>query len=131
MLFLTRLSEKLCEERISHTVYPLALDDNLTEAIYIPSSGTVLIAYEASDIDFDKRVCVDSHFAPLPRLGKERRRVRLECASELEAEAVRWFSIASELHFEHEAIYSSAMDYKRNDAIYEEKREEILNIIKS
>lgn len=131
MIFLTRLSEKLSEERISHTVYPLALDDSLTEAIYIPSSGTVLIAYEASDIEYEKIICVDSHFSALSRLNNEKRRVKLKCASEIEAEAVRWFSIASELHFELEAIYSSAMDYKRNDAIFEEKREEILNILKS
>ena len=44
-------------------------------------------------------------------------------------EAERWFSLASELHFELEKIYGEAMDFKKNDEILDVKLQEIKNIL--
>jgi hypothetical protein len=49
----------------------------------------------------------------------------------MEREAARWFAIASELHFELEAIYSEAMEYSLVDELFDKKSREILNILKS
>ena len=48
---------------------------------------------------------------------------------EYEADAVRWFEIASDMHFRLEEIYSAAMDFKKNDMIFDKKLEEIKNIL--
>ena len=44
-------------------------------------------------------------------------------------EATRWFEIASDMHFRLEEIYSRAMNFEKNDIIFDKKLEEIKNIL--
>ena len=44
-------------------------------------------------------------------------------------ESVRWFSIASDIHFDLEEMYSCAMDFSKIDAIFTEKAKECKQIL--
>lgn len=131
MLLCNRIADYLSDNSTSHTRFPYALDGSLTEAIYIPSCGRAIVCYSPEG-KAPARVIEEVQLYPAPdRTDIERRRVALEFSREMESEAQRWFSIASELHFELEEIYSQAMNYSLVDELYAKKSLDILNIIKS
>ena len=61
----------------------------------------------------------------------ERCRIMLEMRETSMNEAVRWFSIASDLHFRLEEIYGKAMDFSKNQEIIHEKLSQIENILQN
>ena len=68
----------------------------------------------------DKAEFETDEFVNLLVLDKERIRVAGEMQKELLTEAARWFKIAAEIHASLEDIYSSAMDFTKNDLILSE-----------
>ncbi len=131
MLLCNRIADYLADNSVSHTSCPYALDGTLTESVYIPSTDTALVCYRAEGVNPSKVIEAADFFPAPDRADTERERVAYEYSDEMMSEAKRWFSVASELHFELEAIYSATMNYGLVNSLYDKIHSEILNILKS
>ncbi len=107
--------------RIVHL--PCALEPAHTDAIYLPDSRLVITRSNNSNTDIDA-----NEITQLSPIAKEQIRVARQIKSDAQAEAKRWFSIASDLHFRLEEIYGRAMDFEKNNKIIQQKITEISNI---
>lgn len=118
-LYVLALSKNL---EIMHS--PTALDESLTDAIFISSTGIgIVIGSSGEAIDL---AGVDN----ISELNLERVRVADNIHTTALVEAQRWFSIASDLHARLESIYSSAVDFSIIDDTYDKKCAEILEILR-
>lgn len=90
--------------------FPSPLDDRLCEALYFPHDNLAV----ALDSEGDEVVSLDGLYI-YDTLDEERTRVLREAEDGFLSEAERWFKIASDLHFRLEEIYSSAVDFQKND----------------
>lgn len=122
-LFLKDLKNALDTLEIGYTLFPTALSPDIYESIYLPKND-VLIGFIDSDEVFD----CDTLTAPA-KLQAERFKVANNLMDFALNEAQRWFSIASDLHFRLEEIYSAAMDFSKNDYIFTEKMKECKDIL--
>jgi hypothetical protein len=98
---------------VNITLFPSAKDPEKLDAIILNKHNILIQATEESDAD----VCGLTKIQPVEY---EKIRLASELHRELLIESARWFKIASEIHFELEKIYSSAMDFTKNDAILSE-----------
>ncbi len=109
---------------ISYTAFPSAPDSNLYDALYIQDHNIIIGKLkngETIDLSY-----LDDELALLTR---ERLRVAQEIKRTVLDESIRHFSIASEMHFSLEEIYSSAMNFKKVDEILNTTKENIHSII--
>ena len=103
---------------------PCALDPAHTDAIYLPDCKLAILR-----IDSDKADINSNEITHLPPIAQEQIRVAKQMKYDAQAEARRWFTIASDLHFRLEEIYGRAMDFEKNNKIIEQKFTEISNIL--
>jgi len=125
-MFMNSLKNELIRLGANMTVAPCPLDPTETDAIYLPEDGVGITYAGGSKIvdasDFaDKSDPVDGERI---KLAKSVHKQALD-------EAERWFAIASDMHFRLEEIYTRAMDFTGNDAIYEKTYQKIVNILAS
>ena len=75
----------------------------------------------AADINAD-------HFINSYDMIEEKVKVVKRTHDELLTESIRWFGIASSVHFELEELYKSCMNFERNNYVLEQTYEKILEI---
>jgi hypothetical protein len=112
-LFIKICADLLVSSGVNITLFPSAKDPEKLDAIILNKHNILIQATEESDAD----VCGLTKIQPVEY---EKIRLASELHRELLIESARWFKIASEIHFELEKIYSSAMDFTKNDAILSE-----------
>lgn len=120
-LLISHISKILQQKSADFIHFPNALDPGLTDAILFPASRISIIKSDNGDVDADA-------LYPLNAVDKEMIRAAETIHDMALKEAVRWFKIASDIHFELESIYGEAMNFESNDTILRECIEEIDNI---
>ena len=120
LLFMDVLKKVAQEKRLEHQISPYPLAPEFSEAIFFPQEKLCIrISVEAADIDA-------SHFKKGTKSAdSERVKKAIFILKEAEGEAIRWFSIASDLHFRLEDIYTSAMTFEENNRVLEKVASEI------
>ena len=122
--FLTLLSAELSACGVAHTVLPSALDERSLDGIMLDEPRiSVMNGGDGEIIDLTSSA---ESAAPI---DQERVRLSGELYNEALAEAQRWFSIASDIHFRLEDIYKRCMNFEEIDRIFKKKCEEIDNIL--
>ena len=119
-LFMEAVVDSAREKGISLQLSPSPLDRSLFDTVYVPKEKIgIYISAENADINADdfifsacnKDYCALSKTNEIIEISKD--------------EAVRWFKIASDIHFRLEDIYSQAMDFSKNDITISKTIEEI------
>ena len=112
-LFLKYCADFLKQNRVDITLFPSPLCPEKLDALLLNNTKLLIRISDNAEINSEE-------FISLSPLDKERIRVASEMHAELMTEAARWFKIASEIHASLEDIYSSAMDFTKNDLILSE-----------
>ena len=112
-MFLKVCQDLLISKGANMTIFPSAKDPKKLDALLINDEKILILSDEKDEIDAGE-------FFVIPPVDKEKIRLASELHRELLIESARWFKIASEIHFTLEEIYSSAMDFTRNDALLSE-----------
>ena len=118
-IFMREVSEALEKSGVDYTLFPSALDASKPDAIFIPSIG-VAFTTERSSLFPDDHIIDTSQHLKQDDLFKQSERLEFLYR---EREAMLWMSVdqfkkASDAHFKLEKIYSSAMDFSKNDEAY-------------
>jgi hypothetical protein len=118
-VFMARLVDALRYIGADYTLFPSALDDAKTDAVFLPSIGVAFTTERSPRFSDDRIIDTSSH---LDQRAITRNKERLESLWR-ERESMLWsatdeFRKASEQHFKLERIYSSAMDFSKNDETY-------------
>lgn len=124
LIFITFLANTLSIKNANHTVLPYPLDPDFCEGILIPDESTAIIYDESGEIN-------SKEYFDLCRADEEKIKKARQLKKDALDEAVRWFSVASDMHFRLEEIYGSAMNYEYNDEIFAKKTIEIENILEN
>ena len=122
-LFLDYLGKIAISKDLSPIIIKSPLTPAYPEGIYFENVGITILKSAITDIH-------SSAFLSDDKIYSERTRKALELYKEALEESQRWFSIASELHFQLEEIYGAAMDFSKIDNIFVQKLIEIENILK-
>lgn len=109
-LFLKYCADFLKQNRVDITLFPSPLSPERLDALLLNNTKLLIRISDNAEINSEE-------FITLSPLDKERIRVASEMHAELMTEAARWFKIASEIHSSLEDIYSSAMDFTKNDEL--------------
>lgn len=117
-IFLGCCYEILIQKGACFINLPYALNPEMTDALYVPDSNLVLQKYNEYDINTDQ-------FIEPCSLDVERTRTAKMLKLDSLEEAKRWFSIASDIHFRLEKIYSAAMNFEKNNEILSDMITEI------
>lgn len=112
-LFLKTCADFLIENRVDITLFPSPLRPKRLDGLLLNNTKLLIQISDKAEFETDE-------FVNLLVLDKERIRVAGEMQKELLTEAARWFKIAAEIHASLEDIYSSAMDFTKNDLILSE-----------
>ncbi|MBO5907292.1 MAG: hypothetical protein J6Q85_03990 [Clostridia bacterium] len=120
-LFMRALYGYLCEREADMTVCPSPLDKDVIEAIYLSESRTLFTVAEVGE---------SVELSEKPSHSQEVLMEGVRCANTIRhdamLEAERWFSIASDLHFRLEKIYTRAMNFEKNEELYTKCLDKIL-----
>lgn len=103
---------------------PSPLNPAQIDEIYLPETG-VLFTVEDGECDIDCRKFVFAR-----KSDTEGQKRALQIYGDCMTESQRWFSIASDTHFELEEIYSAAMNFDKNEEITEKIIANSLDILK-
>ncbi len=122
MLFIGVVRDTAREEEISQQVSPYPLSNDLYEGIYL-QDGIMGITLSESSAHAD--LDANTFAKKLTDLDAERIKKAGAILRESEDEAIRWFKIASDLHFRLEDIYSRAMSFDENNKLLSKITEEI------
>ena len=109
-LFLKTCADFLIENRVDITLFPSPLCPERLDGLLLNNTKLLIQISDKAEIETEE-------FVNLSALDKERIRVAGEMQKELLTEAARWFKIAAEIHASLEDIYSSAMDFTKNDEL--------------
>lgn len=113
-VFLNHLLEEVVKRKISHTRFPSPFSDKLTEAVYLNDSDTLVTNIGTYEDILDTSAFLNpSHL----NQNKEKFTYYAKLREELLSRAQNEFSLASQAHFELEAIYSETMDFELIDKI--------------
>lgn len=112
-LFLKTCADFLIESRVDITLFPSPLRPKRLDGLLLNNTKLLIQISDKAEFETDE-------FVNLSPLDKERIRVAGEMHKELLTEAARWFKIAAEIHASLEDIYSSAVDFTKNDLILSE-----------
>ncbi len=120
--YMNILSDELSRLGCEMTVFPNVFDVNNTEAIFLHESKTAIIIKDSESCDIDpSEFLKNKHNIPeaesFDALYKS-----------LSDGAQKFFTFASDLHFELEKIYIAAMNFKDNDAFLEKISKKIKNL---
>ena len=122
--FLTDLSQEFKRRSKKITVFPSPLDPTAIEAILIPDASTCfVVGGNGKQIDTERFLKKDAIISEKIKCAKECHTLALQ-------DSMRWFSVAAELHFALEEIYTRAMNFDIIDRIYDEKFSEVCDILK-
>ncbi len=120
-MFLACCFDILKTKKVPIIHLPFALDPSRTDALFLPESNLAIIRGEGGEINA-------ADFVKIPPLDEERIKTARFIHSSCLEEARRWFSIASDIHFRLEKIYGDAMNFEKNDKIFDEKINQIADI---
>ena len=121
-ILLDCFTDYLVFHNIDFRLFPYALSPKQTDALYIPDAKIGIVKGENPDI------ISEEYFNSSP-YDMERVKTARTIYNIAMEEATRWFNIASDIHFRLEEIYSSAMNFEKNDEILYNKSNEIRNIL--
>ena len=102
-------------------MYPSPLVPNLPEKLIINEKYSIGLATDISDIESDK-------FFNITKSGHEEVRLAKKMEKEFLSEASRWLSIASDIHFQLEDIYKNAMNFEKNNVVFDKICKKILKV---
>jgi hypothetical protein len=122
IIFINQLRQIALAKGLSYTEIKYPLNPSLIEALHF--TGRRIVISNAISGDFNSTDLLINY-----KIVSERTRNAKEMRKEALLEAQRWFSIASELHFELEKIYGEAMNFEKNDEILYKKIQEMKNIL--
>ena len=122
-LFMENLMNTSLSKGLSPNIIKSPLDQTYPEGMCFGNSSIAILKSDIYDIHsneflLDDKICI------------ERTRKASEIKKDALEESQRWFSIASEMHFELEEIYGASMDFSKIDGIFTQKMIEIENILK-
>ena len=120
LLLLNVVSKLLLALNTSASGFPTALNPNYLDAIQV--NDTIIIIGGKGDINADELMRSDKCYSERIKSAAFMRASALD-------EAKRWFGIASDLHFRLEEIYSSAMNFEKNEELLCGKLSEMENIL--
>lgn len=121
-MLITDLAEMYVDSGYEITAFSDPLDKEKIETIYLPELNITYSVSGGESLEFDS-----SNLFSIS--DNERLRVCKRVYNDCLSEAQRWFSIASDLHFRLEDIYSKTMDFEKNDLIFNQKYAEIMDIL--
>ena len=121
-ILLDFFTDYLVFHNVDFRLFPYALSPKHTDALYIPDAKIAIVKGENPDIISEEYF----NASPYDLERVKNARTIYNIATE---EATRWFNIASDIHFRLEKIYSSAMNFEKNDEILYNKSKEISNIL--
>ncbi|MBO5909308.1 MAG: hypothetical protein J6Q67_05965, partial [Clostridia bacterium] len=125
-LFLTDLKDAFDIIGTDYMLFPSPLSPTYPEALYLIDEKIFLSCSENEDTVIEsEKFCQDDL-----TIIHERSRTAQNINEFALDEAKRWFGIASDLHFRLEEIYSTAMDFSKNDVIFNEIMCECKEILK-
>ncbi len=119
ILMINLIKNELGNQKTYSYLSPL----NTDHIEYLKVDDEILLSYSEDDSDVNT-----NDFLRSQEILKEQVKVLDRLHNELLLEAVRWFRIASNIHFELEQIYISCMDFEKNDIILAKTYEKILKI---
>ncbi len=122
MLFLNLCIGVLVEKGQKIIRLPYALDDSMTDGIYLPDNSLAVLRGGDGNVNANEFVSISKSDSERIRRAEELKREALE-------EAKRWFAIASDLHFRLEEIYGRAMNFDKNNELLAKKLSQIENIL--
>ena len=122
-IFINELIKMFSEFKSNITRFPCPLDDKKYEAVILHDTGLCFDVFgngeEINTLDFFSENKVNAE--------------QIKAMEVIEEDALkhaeRWFNVASEIHSELEEIYSKSMNFDKNNLLYEEKRNEICDIL--
>lgn len=122
LIFMTELASALYDRAGICASSPLMPE--LSEGVYLKDTD-VSFTFEGEGELID----ASEVFSAPTETECERVRVARSVLRDATEEAVRWFGIASDMHFRLEEIYSVAMNFEKNDRMLAETQEKILEIL--
>ena len=122
LLLINFFADFLKAKGISFVRLPYPLIPEYNEGLYVWQYDLMILKDIFSDINADKFISDD-------KVNIERTKHAKELKTDALSEAQRWFSIASDIHFQLEDIYGIAMNFTKNDEIFDKKIIEISNIL--
>ncbi len=125
-LFMRMLYSELKDISSDMTVCPSPFDGSIIEAIYLPRER-VCVSLDSSG----ERIELASLASEKSSVYEEGVKTARNILRDALAESERWFAIASDLHFRLEEIYSRAMNFDKNDELYEQYLDKMLGLLKS
>lgn len=111
-LYLNTLKEELENRKIEFTVFPSVFDPNSIEAIFLHESARALVLSNSENADISPEEFV--YKDPSVSIPEEAQGLH----DSLLNKAQHFFTFASDLHFELEKIYMSAMNFEKNEELY-------------
>ncbi len=120
-IYIKALADELRARGIGMTVFPSVFDGERIDALLLRGSETAVILSDVGTADIVPcDLCAKNPSVCIPAELTELR-------TKLTAEARKFFTFASDMHFELEKIYMSAMNFSANAVFYEK----IIEIIKN
>jgi hypothetical protein len=121
-IYMNALTVELKKRKMKITVFPSVFSEEKTEAIYLHTSKRRVILSESEDCNVFPQELFTSN--PNIKIPKE-----LSCAHDtFLSEAQKFFTFASDLHFELEKIYIGSMDFSKNEELLKKIIEKTKNI---
>ena len=124
-LFMSNLKDALMELSANTVIFPSPLSPESIDAIYLPDERISITLRGGSEI------INASELSSINVVDEERLRVANNMRSTSLDEAKRWFGIASDIHFRLEEIYGEAMNFERNDELFDKCLNEINELFSS
>ena len=121
-VFLNFCKSVLEEKNANMTRFPSALNSNYTDAILLSDISLAIVRSDDFEIDADEYISLSPIETEQIRTAKALRIDSLD-------EARRWFTIASDIHFRLEKLYTAAMNFEKNNQLITKTIEEITTII--
>lgn len=118
VLFMEIILEKLLEVGENIINFPSALNIRYSDGIIASNLGLGIITGGGEDISSNEFIKTGSNLMARVKCAKEVRMDSLEAAK-------RWFTIASDMHFRLEDIYSQAMNFQINNELIQQETAEI------
>ncbi len=122
--YVTRIYMKALEDELSRlgcsmTVFPSVFDEKEIDALFLHESKTVILISDSEKVSVDPiEFCVNNPNINIPEEFSSLYQALLE-------EARKFFSFASDLHFELEKLYTASMNFDKNNEISEKIIEKI------
>lgn len=121
-IYMKMLADELAAKEIKMTVFPSALDGEKTEAVFLHESATAVVLSDSDSADiFPDELCTHDPSVSIPD-------GLIKLGDTLISEAQRFFTFASDMHFELEKIYMSAMNFPSNAAFSDKIIKTIKNL---